>query len=109
MSIPVTPHGVRAEDVYLFFSGAATEKKARQNARQLCAKLRNLTCLNNEYFIGSCEQLAQFLACLRGRNGETANQLRERFYAEHAHILQDLPRSPEHGKKMSTMCHVLTH
>lgn len=99
VTIAVTPHGVPALDVYKYFSTSCHEKVQRQQVAKLLGP-RNFYALNNSYYLQSVSQLHQFIDLLkpRTREGETAAQLRERFLADNARVLQELSEFRQPGE-----------
>ena len=93
-------HGVPALDVYKWFSCSASEARQKQKVGEMLGSLA-FPCINRVYYIGSQAQLHQFIKMLKpqARNGETAEQLRNRFYSEHAYLLVELPEVSTAGNK----------
>jgi hypothetical protein len=101
MRIPVTAHGVAAHELYRWFSTSNDVATHKQKAARICSK-ENAFHLGNVYYLQSVGQLRAFVAQLKpkGRGDETAAQLKDRFFREHAYLLQALPEdieSANHG------------
>ena len=94
--ISVSAHGVPAVEVYSWFSSSAEQRTQKQATSRICARL-NFWCLNNTYYIQSVAQLHAFVGQLKpkGHGDETAAQLKDRFFREHAYLLQALPDNTE--------------
>ena len=98
-TIPVSAHGIPALHVFQFFSQLASESRQKQRVAELLRQYQYFS-INKVFYIQSHEQLHHFIGLLKpkARNGESAEQLRNRFYEEHAYLLQQLPEVCGTGK-----------
>lgn len=106
-NIVVTHHGVLAVDVYKFFSTNASTANQKQKVKTLLSEY-TFACINQNYYLQSCEQLDQFLALLkpRTRNGDSTAQQRARFLLENSHLWEQLPATLPTGKPNIVSVHV---
>jgi hypothetical protein len=96
--IEVSIHGVNALSVYQFFSCNAASAQKQQLKALVAGK--GFHSINTTYYLQSQSDLHNFVSLVkpRSRNGESAEQLRNRFYEEHAYLLQQLPEMRGAGK-----------